>query len=59
MESFNTKKLNEVDGKQQHRGEMSDRLQLWKVWTLRWILIELGKLLENIKTSAKEYPRLL
>jgi hypothetical protein len=39
MERFNLKKLNEIEGKEQYRVEISN---------LRWILIEFGKLLERI-----------
>jgi hypothetical protein len=42
MERFNLKKLNDVEGKEQFRVEVSNRLQLWKIWTRRWILIVLG-----------------
>jgi hypothetical protein len=48
MERFNLKRLHEVKGKVQYRVEVSNRLQLWKIWTQRWILIEPGKLLERI-----------
>jgi hypothetical protein len=37
----------------QDRG-LQKGLQLWKIRMLRWILIVLGKLLENINISAKE-----
>jgi hypothetical protein len=44
MESFNLKKLNEVEGKEQFQ----IGLQLWKIWTQRWKLIVLMKRLERI-----------
>jgi hypothetical protein len=48
MERFNLKKLNEVEGKEQYRVQVSNRLAASKIWTLRWKLIVLGKLLERI-----------
>jgi hypothetical protein len=49
MERFNLKKLNEVEGKEQYRVEISNRFAaLENLKTLRWTLIELGKLLEKI-----------
>lgn len=54
MERLNIKKLNEVEGKGQCRVEVSNWFQLWKAYVLWWILIEVEKLFENIKTSAKE-----
>jgi hypothetical protein len=44
IERFNLKKLNEVEGKEKYRAVVSHRLQLWKIWTLRWKLIVPGKL---------------
>jgi hypothetical protein len=54
METFNLKKLNEEDGKEQYRVEISNMFAAWKTYTPRWILIELGKLLERI---SKFLPR--
>jgi hypothetical protein len=49
MERFNLKILNEVEGKEQYRVEISNRLAtLENLKTLRWILLELGKLLKRI-----------
>jgi hypothetical protein len=46
MESFNLKKLNRVEGKEQHRVKISNRFLALE--NLRWILIELRKLLDRI-----------
>jgi hypothetical protein len=43
VERFNLKELNKVEGKEQYRVEVSDRFQLWNIWTLRLILIVLGE----------------
>jgi hypothetical protein len=43
MGSFNLKKLNEAEGKDEFRVEVSNRLQLWKIWKQRWKLIVAGK----------------
>jgi hypothetical protein len=43
MESFNLKKV-----KSSIVLRSQKRLQLWKIWTLRWIVIVLEKLLERI-----------
>ncbi|PNF26840.1 hypothetical protein B7P43_G17388 [Cryptotermes secundus] len=48
MERFSLKKLNEAEGKEQYRVESQIGLRLWKTWTLRWMLIKLGNLLETI-----------
>jgi hypothetical protein len=49
MERFDLKKLNEVEGKEQYLVEIIKiGSQLWKTYTLRWILIILGKPLERI-----------
>jgi hypothetical protein len=48
MERFNLKKLNKIEGKEQYHVEVSNRLQLWKIWTQRWKLIVPGKRLERI-----------
>jgi hypothetical protein len=47
-EKFNLKKLNEVEDKEQYRVEISNSFELWKTWTLRWMLIGLGKPFERI-----------
>jgi hypothetical protein len=45
-ERFNLKKLNKVESKKQYHLEISNRFTaLENLKTLRWILIELGKLL--------------
>jgi hypothetical protein len=49
MERLNTKELNEVDGKGQYRVEVPSS-QMWETQTLRWMLLQLGKLLERIST---------
>jgi hypothetical protein len=43
MERFNLKKLNTVEGKEQYRVESQKGSQLWKTYTLRLILIKLGR----------------
>jgi hypothetical protein len=48
MQRFNLKKLNEVEGKEQYRVEVSNRFELWRVWMQRWKLIVPGKRLERI-----------
>jgi hypothetical protein len=47
MERFNLKKLNDVEGKEQYRVEVSG-LQPWKIWTQMWKLKVPGKRLERI-----------
>jgi hypothetical protein len=42
MERFSGKKLNEVEGKEQYRVEVSHRFGALEDFTLRWILIVLG-----------------
>jgi hypothetical protein len=39
MVKFNLKTLNEVEGKEQSRVEVSMGLQLWNIWMQRWKLI--------------------
>jgi hypothetical protein len=53
MERFNLKKLNEVEVKGQYHVEGSNRFAALEDWTLKWILIELGKLSERISKQAK------
>jgi hypothetical protein len=48
MERFNHKKLNEVEGKEQFRVEVSNRFAVWKIWTQRWKVIVPGKRLERL-----------
>jgi hypothetical protein len=49
MERFSLNKLKEVEGKEQYHVEISCRFAAFEnLQTLRWILIELGKLLERI-----------
>jgi hypothetical protein len=49
MERFNlNKKLNKVEGKEKCCVEVSNRFAALKTWTLKCILIVLGKLLEKI-----------
>jgi hypothetical protein len=50
MERFNLNKLNDVEGKEQFRVEVSNTvgLQLWKIWTQKCNLIVPRKLLERI-----------
>jgi hypothetical protein len=43
MDKFNLKDLNEVEGKEQYRGEISKRFAALEI-----LMIELGKLLERI-----------
>jgi hypothetical protein len=45
--SFNLK-LNEIESKTQYRVEVSNRFAALEIWTLRWMLIVLGKRLERI-----------
>jgi hypothetical protein len=49
MERFNLKTLNEVEGKEQYHVEVSNRFELWNIWTQRWKLIVAGKLLERLQ----------
>jgi hypothetical protein len=46
MNRFNLRKLNKIERIVQHQIEIGS--QLWKTYTLGWILIELGKQLEKI-----------
>jgi hypothetical protein len=48
MERFNLKKLNEVEGKEQYRVEISNRFAVLENLGLKWILIQLEKLLQRI-----------
>jgi hypothetical protein len=48
MERFNLKKLNDVEGKEQHRVEVSNRFAALEDWMQRWKLIVSGKRLERI-----------
>jgi hypothetical protein len=48
MEMFSISELSSVEGKEKYHVEVSNSLQLWKIWTLKPILIVLGKLLERI-----------
>jgi hypothetical protein len=48
VERFNLKILNEVEGKEQYHVEISNRFTDLEILTQRWILIDLGKLLERI-----------
>jgi hypothetical protein len=51
MERFNLKKFNEVECKEHYRVEISNTwFAALEDWTLRWILIEPGKLLGTIST---------
>jgi HD superfamily phosphodiesterase len=47
-EKFSLKKLNEVEGREQYRFKISNRFAALEILDTRWILIELGKLLERI-----------
>jgi hypothetical protein len=51
MERFNFKKLDEVEDRGQYEVSVSNRfaaLEYWNTWTMRWISIELRKLLERM-----------
>jgi hypothetical protein len=48
MERFNLKKLNELDTEGQYHFESEIGSQLWKTETLKWILIQLEKILGKI-----------
>lgn len=48
IERFSFKKLNEIEDKDHYHVEVSKRFQLWKFWMLRWVLLVLGKLLDEI-----------
>jgi fructosamine-3-kinase len=48
MEGFSLKKLNELEGKEQFRVEVSNRFSTSEIWTQRWKLIVLEKQLERI-----------
>jgi hypothetical protein len=52
MEMFSLRKLHEVEGTEKYHVEVSNRLQLRKIWMLRLKLTQYGK--QNIKISAKE-----
>jgi hypothetical protein len=56
---FNLKKLNEVEGKREIALRSQIGLQLWKIWTLRWKLIALGKRLERISNFSQRESGLL
>jgi hypothetical protein len=43
MERFNSKNLNKVEAKEKYRIEVSNRFAALEDYTLRWILIVLGK----------------
>jgi hypothetical protein len=43
MERFNLKKLNEMEDKERFMLRSQIGLQLWKILTLRWMLIVPGK----------------
>jgi hypothetical protein len=34
MEKFNLKKLNEVEGEEQHQNKISNRIELWETWMI-------------------------
>jgi hypothetical protein len=55
MKRFNLKKLNEVDRKEKYR---VCSLKLWKILTLRWKLIVLGKRLERMSKFVQRESRL-
>jgi hypothetical protein len=55
-ERLNLKKVNDVKIKCSVVLGSQIGLKLWKIWTLRWILIVLGKVLINISISTKESP---
>jgi hypothetical protein len=48
MERFKFKKLNDIEGKEQFRVEVSNRFAVWKIWAQRWKLTVPGKRLERI-----------
>jgi hypothetical protein len=48
MERFSLKKLKKIETKEQYEVENSNRFAVWKTYTMIWILIELGKLLERV-----------
>jgi hypothetical protein len=55
VERFNLKKLNKVEVIEHcHVKKSQIGSQLWKTYTLRWLLIELGKLLER---TSKFLPK--
>jgi hypothetical protein len=39
MEMFNLKKLNEEEGKEKYRDEVSNRFVVWKIWMQKQKLI--------------------
>jgi hypothetical protein len=43
MERFNLRKLNDVEGKEQYRVEVSNRFAALEDWMQRWKLIVPGK----------------
>jgi hypothetical protein len=56
IERYYLQKLNDVEGKEEYRIEVSNRFAVWKIWTLRWKLIVLGKRLERIyKCQPKRF----
>jgi hypothetical protein len=57
MKRLILKKVNDVEGKEQCHVDMSHRFAaLENLKTLRWILIQLGKLLERISKLKKHNP---
>jgi hypothetical protein len=48
MESFNLKKLKEVEGQEQYRVQTSNQFAVVETYMLKWILMEVGKLLERM-----------
>jgi hypothetical protein len=46
MDRFNLKKLNEAEGKEQYRVEISNRFSALETQTMMWMLKEPGKLLQ-------------
>jgi hypothetical protein len=50
MKRFSLEKFNDVEGKEQYHVEISDRFASLENLGLRWVLLDLGKLLE---TTAK------
>jgi hypothetical protein len=57
MERFNHNKLTEVEVKEQYRIEISNRLAALENQTPRWVLTELGKLLEYQNFSQRDSCR--
>jgi hypothetical protein len=55
METFNLKKLSEVEGKARYRVEISNRFAALENFDTEWDVNKAWKLIgENIKISAKE-----